>query len=62
MADSLGKAVSLIEPAEKVRRTSGFRRIVRVYFSHPLPAIGFAFIALLTLTAIFAPWLAPDSP
>ena len=63
MAKTLNNETALLaEPAAKVRRSEGFRRIVRVYFSHPLPAIGFVFILILTLTAIFAPWLAPYDP
>ena len=63
MSEILEKGpASLAEPAEKLRRSVGFRRILRVYFSQVLPTIGFVFIAILTLTAIFAPWLAPHSP
>jgi ABC-type dipeptide/oligopeptide/nickel transport system permease subunit len=55
--------LTLISPAETPqRKKSGFRRIVRVYFSHPLPTIGFIFIAVMAVTAIFAPWLAPYDP
>jgi peptide/nickel transport system permease protein len=62
MAETLEKAASLDLPAPEVRRVTGFRRILRVYFGQALPTIGFVFIAILTLTAIFAPWLAPHSP
>jgi peptide/nickel transport system permease protein len=62
MANTLETEAGAITGFAEPRRRSEFRRIVRVYFSHPLPTIGFAFILALTLTAIFAPWLAPDSP
>jgi peptide/nickel transport system permease protein len=63
MVETSDKAVDLAAvPAPEIRTPGGFRRIVRVYFGHPLPTIGFVFIAILTLTAIFAPWLAPHSP
>jgi peptide/nickel transport system permease protein len=63
MAESLPENTAVLAaPVEIPRRKSGFRRIVRVYFSQVLPTIGFIFIAILTLTAIFAPWMAPYDP
>jgi ABC-type dipeptide/oligopeptide/nickel transport system permease subunit len=61
MAETFEKAGVITESFEKTPHVSEFRRVVRVYFSHPLPTVGFVFILLLTFTAIFAPWLAPQS-
>jgi peptide/nickel transport system permease protein len=41
---------------------SEWRRIARVYFSRKLYTVGFVFVALLLLTAIFAPLIAPNDP
>jgi ABC-type dipeptide/oligopeptide/nickel transport system permease subunit len=38
------------------------RRIVKVFFRRRLAVVGLVLIALLVLTAIFAPWLAPYPP
>jgi peptide/nickel transport system permease protein len=63
MAETFQQGDTIVaEPFVNVPRRSGLRRILRVYFSHPLPTVGFAFITILTLTAIFAPLLAPYSP
>ncbi len=63
MAENTQSTATPVEiPTESLPRKSGFRRVVRVYFSHPLPTIGFVFIVVLVFTAIFAPWLAPYDP
>lgn len=43
-------------------RTGELRHIARVFFGRKLAVIGLAFIVLLILTAVFAPWLAPYNP
>ncbi len=47
---------------ENPPRVSEFRRVVRVFFGRKLAVLGLAFIVLLILVAIFAPWLAPHDP
>lgn len=46
------------EPGRISRIASTLRQVV----STPLGAIGFALVALIVLTAVFAPWIAPYSP
>jgi peptide/nickel transport system permease protein len=41
---------------------SEFRRVVRVFFGRKIAVVGFAFICLLIITAIFGPLLAPYDP
>ncbi|MGA0594858.1 ABC transporter permease [Enterovirga sp. CN4-39] len=48
----------LAEPVPTGRRKAAFRR----FLSHPSLVIGCGVLLLLALVAIFAPWLAPNSP
>ncbi len=45
-----------------VRHISEFRRVVRIFFGRRLAVIGFVFVMLLVICAIFSPWLAPYDP
>lgn len=59
MADKIDTSVVT---AEVSPRYSEFKRVIRVFFGRPLAMIGFVIIALLIITAIFAPLLAPYDP
>jgi peptide/nickel transport system permease protein len=41
---------------------SEFRRVVRVFFGRKLAVVGLVLVALLIITALFAPWIAPYPP
>jgi len=54
-----------VEPAafpEIVPAQSEFRRVMRIFFGRKLAIVGFVLVALLIITAIFAPWMAPYPP
>jgi len=55
-------AVSQERFMENAPRVSEFRRIVRVFFGRKLAVLGFSFIVLLVVVAIFAPLLARHDP
>jgi peptide/nickel transport system permease protein/oligopeptide transport system permease protein len=50
-------------PAEEApQRISGTKRFIRVFFGRKIVALGMAVIAILVITAIAAPWIAPYYP
>ena len=53
------------EPAvfsENAPAQGEFRRVMRVFFGRKLAVVGLVLIALLVITALFAPWIAPYPP
>src|SRR3972149_11490845 len=62
MANSAERAITPAAMEELAPSPSEFRRVLRVFFGRKLAMIGFAFIVVLVLTAIFAPLLAPHDP
>lgn len=52
-------------PTSELPQTSAWRRILgehyRIIMGNRLSAVGFVFIVLFLVVAIFAPWLAPRS-
>ena len=53
-------------PTSELPQTSAWRRILgehyRIIMGNRLSAVGFVFIVLFLVVAIFAPWLAPHDP
>jgi peptide/nickel transport system permease protein len=62
MALTNNNAVNQERFMENAPRVSEFRRIVRVFFGRKLAVLGFSFIVLLVVVAIFAPLLARHDP
>jgi peptide/nickel transport system permease protein len=62
MAKMKDKAINSDEFLEAAPHVSDFRRNVRVFFGRKLAVVGFVFIVVLIITAIFAPLLAPYDP
>lgn len=56
------RPANVAEWSETAPRYSEWKRMVSVFVGRPLPVIGFVIIALLLLTAIFAPLVAPYEP
>jgi len=62
MQDNVANTVEPAVFSELAPAQSEFRRVVRVFFGRKLAVVGLVLIALLIITAIFAPWLAPYPP
>ena len=62
MQDNVANTVEPAVFSEIAPAQSEFRRVVRVFFGRKLAVVGLVLIALLIITAIFAPWLAPYPP
>ncbi len=62
MQKNVTHTVAPAVPSEIAPAQSEFRRVLRVFFGRRLAVLGLILIAILVLTAIFAPWLAPYPP
>ena len=60
--ESFSQPDEVLALEEAPLRYSEARRMTSVFFGRPLPVIGLAIIVLFILTAIFAPWFAPQDP
>jgi peptide/nickel transport system permease protein len=56
------RPVNVNDWSETAPHYSEAKRMISVFVSRPLPVIGFVIIALIVLTAIFAPLIAPYEP
>ena len=61
-SESTSKPVDVAEWQQTLPRYSETRRMIRVFFGRPLPAVGFVIIVIFIITAIFAPFIAPHDP
>jgi peptide/nickel transport system permease protein len=59
MQNNVASTVKPAAPPEIAPAQSEFRRVMRVFFGRKLAVVGLVLIALLIITAIFAPLLAP---
>jgi peptide/nickel transport system permease protein len=62
MANIPQNTANLLTAEQAAPHYSEFRRVVRVFFGRKLAVIGLAFILMMIIMAIFAPFLAPYNP
>jgi peptide/nickel transport system permease protein len=62
MQDNMAKTAEPAVFSEIAPAQSEFRRVIRVFFGRKLAVVGLVLIALLIITALFAPWIAPYAP